>query len=208
MIGSVSADGRGQDARNARLGIIARRRRDFAKARRDGDESLAVFQRLGDRIGEVQVLSHLALLEFAEGNLEQGFAVLERSLVMADAVGWPWWQVQNHGIAARWLLEAGRTEDGERHARECLRMAVTIGDRSDLVRGLTLLAWAAAERGDLQRAGVLWAAADTEAAGIPIASWGAGWAALAPTVAESVGSAPPLGLTEAVRFALSESAPT
>jgi predicted ATPase len=188
-----------------RLGIIARRRRDFVKARRDGDVSLAVFRRLGDRVGEVQVLSHLALLEFAEGNLERGLDVLERSLVMTNGIGWHWWQVQNHGIAARWLLEAGRIDEAERHAHECLRMALMIGDRSDLVRGLILLAWAAAERGDLQRAGVLWAAADAEAADVPIASWGAGWAAIAPTIADAVGPTSPLGLADAVRLALSES---
>jgi len=191
-----------------RLGIIARRRRDFVKARQDGDDSLAVFRRLGDRVGEVQVLSHLALLEFAQGNLERGLDVLDQSLVMTDAVGWPWWQVQNHGIGARWLLEAGRIDEAERHAHECLRMAAMIRDRSDIVRGITLLAWAAAERGDLQRAGKLWAAADAEAAGVPIASWGAGWAALAPTVTDAVGPASPLGLAEAVRFALSEADPT
>jgi hypothetical protein len=167
--------------------------------------SLAVFRRLGDRVGEVQVLSHLALLEFAEGNLERGLDVLERSLVMTNGIGWHWWQVQNHGIAARWLLEAGRIDEAERHAHECLRMALMIGDRSDLVRGLILLAWAAAERGDLQRAGVLWAAADAEAADVPIASWGAGWAAIAPTIADAVGPTSPLGLADAVRLALSES---
>jgi non-specific serine/threonine protein kinase len=190
-----------------RLGILARRRRDFAKARRDGDASIAVFRRLGDRVGEVQVLSHLALLEFAEGDLEQGLIVLQQSIDITGSVGWPWWQVQNHGIAARWLLEAGRIDDAERHAREGLRTAVAIGDRSDVVRGLILLAWAAAKRDDVQRAGVLWAAADAEAAGVPIASWGAGWAALAPTVVDAVGTTPPLGLAEAVRFALSEADP-
>jgi predicted ATPase/DNA-binding SARP family transcriptional activator len=191
-----------------RLGILARRRRDFVEARQDGEESLAVFQRLGDRVGEVQVLTHVALLEFAEGHLDRGFEVLERSIVMADAIGWPWWQVQNHCIAARWLLEAGRTEEAERHAREGLRVAEAIGDRSDLVRGLVLLAWAAAERGDVERAGALWAAADAEAAGIPIASWGAGWAALAPTVGDAVRPTSPLGLAEAVKLALSESNPS
>jgi predicted ATPase/DNA-binding SARP family transcriptional activator len=191
-----------------RLGITARQRRDFDQARRDGDASLAVFQRLGDRVGQVQVLSHLAALEFAEGNLDRGFDTLERSIVLTDEADWPWWQVQNHGIAARWLLEAGRVDEAERHARDGLRVAVTLGDRSDMVRGLILLAWVAASRGDFQRAGVLRAAADAEAAGLPIASWGAGWAALAPVVTDAVGPASPLGLAEAVRFALSEADPT
>lgn len=190
-----------------RRGIIARRQRDFVKARRDGEDSLAVFQRLGDRVGEVQVLTHLALLEFAEGNLARALDVLNRSVEMTDAVGWPWWQVQNHGVAARWLLEAGRIDEGERHARECLLTSVAIGDRSDIVRGLTLLAWAAAERDDLERARTLWAAADAESAGVPIAAWGAGWEALVPRVVEGADPATPLGLTEAVRLALGDSGP-
>ncbi|HET9346075.1 MAG TPA: BTAD domain-containing putative transcriptional regulator [Candidatus Limnocylindrales bacterium] len=204
---AAAAHERGVAEMTFRLGIVARRRGDLAKARRDGDESLAVFQRLGDRVGEVQVLSHLALLEFAEGNLDRGFEVLDGSIAMVDAIGWTWWQVQNLGIAARWHLEAGRVAEGESHARECLRLAVAIGDRTDVVRGLTQLAWAAAERGDLERAGVLWAAAEAEAASVPIAAWGAGWAALAPTVVEAAGPATPLGLGEAVAFALSEPDP-
>ena len=187
-----------------RQGILARRRRDFAKARADGDQSLAVFQRLSDRVGEVQVRSHLALLEFAEGNLDAGWEQLERSMAMTDEVGWPWWQIQNHGIAARWLLEAGRTDEAERHAHDLLRTALALGDRSDVVRGLILLAWVAAERDDLPRAGVLWATADAEAAGTPVAAWGAGWAALAPVVRDAAAPATPLALADAVRFALSE----
>jgi predicted ATPase len=190
-----------------RRGLIARRRRDHAKARRDGDESLAVFQRLGDRVGEVQVLTHLALLEFAEGNLAGGLETLERSVAMTDAIGWPWWQVQNHGVAARWLLEAGRIDEGERHALECLRTSVSIGDRTDIVRGLTLVAWAAAEHGNLETARTLWAAADAESAGIPIASWGAGWAAVVPRIVSSDDAVTPLSLGEAVAFALGESDP-
>lgn len=190
-----------------RRGLIARRRGDFATARRDGDSSLAVFRRLGDRTGEVQVLTHVALLEFAEGNFELGLQALEQSIALTDEVGWPWWQVQNHGIAAQWLLEAGRVDEAEQHARDGLRISAINDDRSDLVRGLILLAWAAAERGDLQRAGVLWAAADAEASGVPIASWGAGWAAIAPTVTDAVKPSSPLGLAEAVRFALAEPDP-
>jgi hypothetical protein len=49
---------------------------------------------------------------------------------------------------------------------------------------------------------------DAEAAGIPIASWGAGWAALAPAVADAIRPTSPLGLAEAVKLALSESNPT
>ena len=44
-----------------RLGIVARRRGDLVKARRDGDESLAVFQRLGDRDNDTGVGLGLAL---------------------------------------------------------------------------------------------------------------------------------------------------
>lgn len=201
----AAGDARGVAELTYRLGIIARNRGDFARARQDADDSLAAFRRLGDRVGEVQVLTHLALLEFEEGNLQRGFDLIERSVAMTREVGWIWWEVQALEVAARWLLETGRIERGERHAREGLGLAVEIGDRTDQVRALVLLAWAAAERGDLHRAGVLWGAAEAETAAVPIASWGAGWATIAPRLQDASAPSSPLALADAVRYALSSS---
>jgi predicted ATPase/DNA-binding SARP family transcriptional activator len=201
----AAGDARGVAELTYRLGIIARKRGNFARARQDARDSLAGFRRLGDRVGEVEVLTHLALLEFEEGNLQHGFDVIGRALAMTRDIGWTWWEIQALGIAARWLLETGRVDEGERHAREALALAVEPGYRTDQVRGLVLLAWAAAERGDRHRAGVLWAAAEAETAAVPTASWGAGWATIAPSLRDTSEPATPLALADAVRYALSDS---
>jgi predicted ATPase/DNA-binding SARP family transcriptional activator len=201
----AGGDARGVAELTFRLGILARRRGDFAAARRDTDESLAGFRQLRDRGGEVQVLTHLALVEFEEGNLDRGFEVIEEALAMARDIGWTWWEIQVLGVAARWLLVTGRIDEGERHAQQALQLTVEPGYRTDQIRGLVLLAWAAAERGDHDRASVLWTAAKAETTAQPVATWGAGWAAIAPGL-ESIPKMPaPLPLAEAVRLALSDS---
>ena len=199
----AAADPRGVAEMTFRLGLIARRRGDFAKARQDADDSLAGFRDLGDRVGEVQVLSHLALVEFEEGNIQRGFEVIERALAMSREVNWPWWEIQVLGIASQWRIRTGSVEEGERYAREALALAAEPGYRSDQVRGLVLLAWAAAERADPMRAGILWAAAEAEIADVPIATWGAGWAIIAPRLNDLPRPSTPLGLADAVRYALS-----
>ena len=199
----AAGDARGSAELTFRLGIIARRRGDFVTARKAADDSLAGFRALADKVGEVQVLTHLALVEHEEGNVQRGFDVIEQALAMSREIGWPWWEIQVLGIAAQWLLEAGRVEEGERHARDALVLAAEPGYRTDEVRGLVLLAWAAAERGELQRAGVLWAAAEAETAALPIAIWGAGWATFAPRMHDAPRPSSPLTLDDAVRYALS-----
>jgi len=196
-----AGDSRGIAEMVFRLGLTARRRREFTTARRLGDESLAEFRRLEDRVGECQVLTHLALVEFEQGNMAAGFDVIGRALTVTRGIPWPWWEIQVLGISAQWLLETGRVEEAEHDARAALSLTVEPGYRADQVDGLVLLAWAAAERGDLHRASLLWASAKAETATVPVASWGAGWAAIAPNLPVSA-DALPLPLADAVRYAL------
>jgi len=122
-------------------------------------------------------------------------------LTVTRGIPWPWWEIQVLGISAQWLLETGRVEEAEHDARAALSLTVEPGYRADQVDGLVLLAWAAAERGDLHRASLLWASAKAETATVPVASWGAGWAAIAPNLPVSA-DALPLPLADAVRYAL------
>ncbi|HEX2090531.1 MAG TPA: adenylate/guanylate cyclase domain-containing protein [Actinomycetota bacterium] len=185
-----------------RLGIIAHVKEDLEEAGRLYEESLEIFRRIGDPIGELQVLGSLGDLEFERGNRRRGRELTEASRVQGLEIGWVWWDVSKSAILAKEDLTEGNIVEGEARAREMLRRAHEIRDRKSTVNGLGLLAWAAAERGDTERAGALWAVAEAEAARAPIARWDVWRPILAPHMPESTPDSAPLSLEEAVQFAL------
>lgn len=69
------------------------------------------------------------------------------------------------------LLQLGRLDEAEQQARETLLLARSLGDRRGEFWGLVLLAWAAAVRGDVARAGRLWGAAEVEEEERPSGQW-------------------------------------
>jgi len=186
-----------------RIGVIASRVGDLERARRLWEDSLATWQRLGDKIGELQALGNLGWLEFEEGDPERGRELVERSLAMSREVGWTWWEVAQLGNLAERALTEGKTEEGERQAREYLALARTIEDRTNTVFGLGLVAWAAADRADVERATTLWAAVEAEEAKGPLAMWTAERDKYAAHIPAAQGPVPKLTLEEAVAYALS-----
>ncbi|MDP9284697.1 MAG: tetratricopeptide repeat protein [Actinomycetota bacterium] len=186
-----------------RIGVIASRVGDHGRARRLWEDSLATWQRLGDTVGELQALGNLGWLEFEEGDPERGRELVERSLAMSREVGWTWWEVAQLGNLAEHALEDGKTDEGERQAREYLALARTIEDRTNTVFGLGLLAWAAADRADVERATTLWAAVEAEEAKGPLAMWTSERHKYAAHIPAAAGTVPELTLEEAVAYALS-----
>jgi predicted ATPase/class 3 adenylate cyclase len=187
-----------------RIGVLASRVGDHERARRLWDESLATWQRLGDTIGELQALGNLGWLELEEGDPERGRELVERSLAMSRDVGWTWWEAMQVGNLAERALQDGKTEEGERQAREFLALARTIEDRTNTVFGLGLLAWAAADRGDVERAIALWAAVEAEEAKGPLAMWTSERDKYAAHIPAADGQVPKLTLAEAVAYALED----
>ena len=187
-----------------RLGVIASRTGDFELARRLWEESLDTWQRLGDTIGELQALGNLGGLEFEHGDPERGRELAERSLEMARGVGWAWWEAGQLGNLAERALKDGETAEGERRAREFLALAHEIRDRTHTVYGLGMLAWAAADRGDSERAAVLWAALEAEDVKGPLAMWAVSRDEYAAHIPPAGGTTPELTLEEAVAYALGD----
>jgi hypothetical protein len=69
-------------------------------------------------------------------------------------------------------LKLGRIEEAPQRAREALALAGEIGDRQAIVYAFALLAWAAAEKRELERAGRLWGALEAEEErGGPVGQW-------------------------------------
>jgi predicted ATPase/class 3 adenylate cyclase len=186
-----------------RIGVIASRVGDLEGARRLWEDSLVTWQRLGDTIGECQALGNLGWLALEEGDPERGRDLVERSLAMSREVGWTWWETAQLGNLAELALKDAKTEEGERQAREYLALARTIEDRTNTVFGLGLLAWAAADRGDVERAATLWAAVEAEEAKGPLAMWTSERDKYAAHIPAATGTVPELSLEEAVAYALS-----
>jgi predicted ATPase/class 3 adenylate cyclase len=144
---------------------------NLAKARALADECIALSRRFGDELGEATALGALADAEWRSGNHELAMQLGQKSAELADAVGFDWWQA---GVLLRlgdWSLELGRSADAARFLREAAAVSHRAGSRMYRVFALALLARVAAEAGDIERAGLLWAAVELEEQAGPIGQW-------------------------------------
>ena len=82
----------------------------------------------------------------------------------------PWWRAGMLAELAELLLNDGRVDEGEALARDSLIIADELLDRACRIFGVGLLACAAAERGESERAGRLWGAIEGERAFAPPAA--------------------------------------
>jgi non-specific serine/threonine protein kinase len=201
-----AGDERGTAEADFRVGVIAARTGDAELARRLWEESLETWERLGYTVGVLQALGNLGWFEFEHGDPDRGRELTERSLELAREVGWTWWEAAQIGILAEQALAVGRADEGELRARESLELARTMEDRLSTVYGLALLAWAAADRGNAQRANVLWAAIEAEEAKGPLPNWAAERDKYAAHIPPPTSAVPELTLDDAVAHALDEDA--
>lgn len=68
-------------------------------------------------------------------------------------------------------FELGRPSEAEECSRASLAIAREMDDRIGLIDGLAFLARAAADLGDIERAGRLWGAIQAEVERAPVAGW-------------------------------------
>jgi predicted ATPase len=126
------------------------------------EESLAGFRRLGKKMGECEASGNLASIELEWGDPELGRTLIEENIELAREVGFTWWEAGKQLTLSRHLLETGDLDDAERRACKALELEWQLTDRRATVVCLAYLAWAAAGRGDVDRAGRLWGAIETE----------------------------------------------
>jgi len=165
-------------------------------------DSLEEWRRLGDKAGELQALADLGWWEFEFGEWERGWELTEQAVERARQIGYTWCEVGALGQLSLRTIEAGRIEEGELRAREYVRAAKQIESRTDLVLGLAILARAAAERGDADRARTLWVAIEAEHERNPVPIWPDRREAYAQQIPTGPRTAPSLSLDEAVRSVL------
>jgi non-specific serine/threonine protein kinase len=188
-----------------RLGVVAARRGDFELARELWQQSLEEWRRLGDEAGIIQALGNLGWWEFEHGDdWAHAWGLTEQSLEMARRIGWTWWEVGRLGELAERCLDVGKLDEGERRAREYLRRARAIEDRTNTLCGLALLAWAAGDRGDAERSTTLWASVEAEQAKRPEPPLATAVEKYIAHIPDEPRPSSPLDLDEAVESALAD----
>jgi ATP/maltotriose-dependent transcriptional regulator MalT len=135
------------------------------------DESRAINRRLGSRSTEAMTLGLLGEIAWTDGRSDDALELAARSGEAAAEVGFTWWQMHQLYHGSEWSVELGRTGEAEAYGRDALRLAFAIQDRQLIVYLLAILAGTAAERGHLEKAGVVWGAVEAEEGRGRIGQW-------------------------------------
>jgi predicted ATPase len=143
----------------ARLAVEASRTGDLLTARELCVRSLSLDS---GPFNASQVSRILGGVAYREGHPDEAIELKDRAARQAGEIGFRWWQAGSLLEAAEYGLMSGRAGDVRPRLRAALSLARAIGDRQLCCFGLALLAWAAAEAGDAEAAGVLWGAAEAE----------------------------------------------
>jgi predicted ATPase/class 3 adenylate cyclase len=156
-----------------RVGNSAALRGDEERGRRLIEESLETLGRIGFTKGQANCYGLLGSLELRAGRPERALELYERSAALARETGFVWWE-QNMLLSRSLALFAlERPGEAARSAADSLEIARRIGDRLVTVDALVLVARAAAERDERERAGQLWGAVEAEIERAPLAGWDA-----------------------------------
>ncbi len=159
-------DERGIAAVEHMMAVAAWRRRDWSRVRGLTEHSLELAR---GRFAFLETASYwlLGQLALSEGEVEQAIDLTRRSAEMAKAAGWGWWESGQRHELLMLALRQGDLAEAEREGLAALRMEREQENRLWALYTLAGLAQVALARGDLERAGLLWGASETEARSLP-----------------------------------------
>ena len=110
------------------------------------------------------LLGQLALLD---GDLERAIELTRRGTEMAHDAAWAWWESGQRHELLMLNIRRGDLDEAEREGLVALEMERTQENRLWALYTLAGLAQVALARGDLERAGLLWGAAEKEGEALP-----------------------------------------
>ena len=151
-----------------RVAYTAFYRGDELRARQIVDELLPVHVEKRRSRGEATCTMLLGELERRNGALETAIDFFERSAALFSETGLTWLQRGALANQAEVLLELGRPEEATRRATATVELSLRMGDRAGTLWALMLVAAAAAEDRDAERAGRLVGTVDAELERAPI----------------------------------------
>jgi len=154
-----------------RLGISAMLRGDLGRARELVEVSDEIHGRTGNVWGRAQTIGTLGAIARDEGDERGALELVRESATLAREAGVPWWESGALAELAWLSLNSGLLDEGEAHARESLAIADRLRDRPGRIFGVGNLARVAAERGQRERAALLWGAIEDDDAIAPLGGW-------------------------------------
>jgi predicted ATPase/class 3 adenylate cyclase len=162
-------DDRGVALVEQMLAVSAWRREDWDRMRELTEHSQELAQGRFPFIetSNYWLLGQLALLD---DDLEGAIELTRRGTEMAHAANWVWWESGQRYELLMLNLRRGDLDEAEREGRVALEMQRTQENRLWTLYTLAGLGQVALARGDLERAGLLWGAADAEGESLP--RWG------------------------------------
>ena len=155
-----------------RLGLCAMLLRgDLDRAERLVKESDEIHRRNENRWGQAQTTGALGAIARERGDERAALGLVRQSAALAREVDVIWWESGALAELACLSLNAGLVEEGDGHARAALAIADLLRDHASRIFGVGILASVAAERGDGERAGRLWAVVEDEQVAAPLGGW-------------------------------------
>ncbi|HZT92862.1 MAG TPA: adenylate/guanylate cyclase domain-containing protein [Gaiellaceae bacterium] len=146
--------------------VSAWRREDWASMRERTEQSLELAQ---GRFRFIETTDYwlLGQLALVDGDLERARQLTRRGTEIAHEEGWAWWESGQRHELLMLALQTGDLDEAEREGLVALEMERTQENRLWALYTLAGLAQLALARGDLERAGLLWGAAEKEGKRLP-----------------------------------------
>jgi predicted ATPase len=154
-----------------RLGISSMLRGDLEEARRRVETSDAIHRRTNYVFGRAETTGTLGAIARESGDLDSALELVRESASLAREAEVPWWESGALAELACLSLNAGVVDEGETYARQALEIAEQLHDRPSRIFGVGILSRVAAERGQNERAGTLWAVVEDEQVAAPLGGW-------------------------------------
>ncbi|MBI1753999.1 MAG: protein kinase [Acidobacteria bacterium] len=135
------------------LGVNLQRQHKTAEAEAAYQESLALYQAVGDKLSATRVLNNLAVIEKERGNLKGAEARYNGALETVKSYGDRWGEaILTNNLGDLALAQEGGLDRAESFFRKAHALREALGDQNGLVYSLMGLASVSQARGDLDRA--------------------------------------------------------
>ncbi len=137
-------------------GTLARTHADYAEGAAQLNESRAIYEALGDRLGLARALNNLGLVEWALGRLAQADTVFSAALAIQQELGDEWGQaaaMANLGLIAS---DTGDKAAARRYHEQSLALFRALGDTQSATVVLNNLGVLALQKGNYVEARAQW----------------------------------------------------
>jgi tetratricopeptide (TPR) repeat protein len=135
------------------------------------DEALRMFRELGERSTEAEILGALAEIHYVQGDLPRAIELAVEAARVSLADRWRFHASSMLSWVAAMQLRCGQLDAAQEHTLAALDLSLQLGANQGALSCAAKLALIAAERGEAERAGLLWGAVEGEQESRPVPRW-------------------------------------